>query len=225
MLIDIRAFYCITSVYNGQSLDVVDGSSGALCHSQDHIPGHDQQCWELVTPVVGFPPGWFYIENASTGNLLSQTYLHHAPVLLPPPAPRPSQCIESWQFQWAAYHPTFWYPKLSAVKNSWVIVNRLTRGVLVNKTWEIEGVSLGSVTAWQPVGCLWQDAIWKLELDQSCNWKIINHITSFHLEETQVRCGDGMQVVCVDSKHMGKDANKSWLLRCVCLCEALMNGR
>lgn len=194
-----------------------NGASGARCHSQNHIPGYHQHCWEFVTPVVGFPAGWFHIENASTGNLLSQTYLHHPPVLLPPPPPRPSQYSEGWQFQWSVYHPTLWSPKWDMIKNSWVIVNRLTRGILINKTWEIEGIPLGSVTAWKPVGGLWPDAIWKLELDSSYNWKIINHITSFHLEETQVKGGEGKELTCVDSKHTAKGGNKSWTLGYICV--------
>lgn len=196
---------------------MVDGASGARCHGQDYVPGYDQHYWEFVTPVVGFPAGWFHIENANTGYLLSQTYLHHPPVLLPPPLPSPSQYAKGWQFQWSAYHPTFWSSDRNVLKNSWVIVNRLTRGVLINKTWEIEDISLGSVTAWQPVGGIWSDAIWKLELDSSHNWKIINTVTSFHLEQTQVQNGEGRELTCVDSKHTKKGGNKSWILRYICV--------
>lgn len=194
---------------------MVDGSSGALCQSQHDVPGYDQQCWEFVTPVVGFPPGWFHIENASTGRLLSQTYLHNAPVLLAAPPSRPSQFIESWQFQWAVCHPRFWRPDLSWPKNSWVIVNRFTGGVLRITISDIEGISLGSLIAWQPIRNLGHSAIWTLELDSHRNWRIINHFTSFHLEETQVHSGEGMQAACVDKRYPEVGANKSWLLRCV----------
>lgn len=185
------------------------------CHGRSYSPESDYNCWELVVPVVGVPGGWFHIQNAGSGYLLSHVYQNNSPVLVPPPtAPRPSQYYEDWRFQWALYNPGFWRPTFPA-RNSWVLVNRCTRAVLINLLWEIEGIPLGSVTAWPLLKILTMDTTWKLAPDSGGNWKIMNNYSDAFLEQMPVPIGYGTKVTCERKKFTMKGKRMSWRLRCV----------
>lgn len=124
--------------------------------------------WEFVRPITAFPPGWFEIKNVVTGDLLSQDYEYNEPVLLPPHNwPVESHYRAQWQYQWTLMHSRWFEPATSCHRNSWYIINRLTRAPLCP--------SFGSD----------DNRAWKLELDMRRNWKLVNRGTSGLLVPTE----------------------------------------
>lgn len=162
---------------------------------------------------MGVPGGWFHIQNAGSGYLLSQVYQSNPPILVPPPAiPRSSQYYEDWRFQWALYNPSFWLPTFP-VRDSWVLVNRCTRAVLINLPWEIEGTVLDSVTAWALLKGVTMDATWQLALDPIGTRVIINNFSRTFLEQMPAPIGYGTKVVCERENFRMKGKRMSWCLR------------
>lgn len=171
-----------------------------------YLAGNDQHCWEFVTPIVGFPPGWFHIESAKTGDLLSNTYRHNPPILLPPPSSlKPSQYREAWGFQWTLDHSGRHNdPATKTPRNSWRIVNRLTRIHLSPQF---------IVVLPQALADFHGNLDWQLELDPSCNWKIKNRKTSLFLEQTNTPRAGGTAVACDDRVFALERGSQSWILR------------
>lgn len=199
----VRTFYTIISVFNGQVVDI-DGSITKL-HGQTYVSGYGQHCWEFVTPVVGFPPGWFQIQNVGTGHLLSHTYPYNLPVLLPPPAlPKPSQYRESWEFQWVLVHSKGHNSNTTSPRNAWYIRNRLT------------GAHIRSQLGVTILVDRYQDLEWQLELDPLCNWKIKNRASFCLLEQTNIPRGGGAAATCNSEYFTLEGGNKSWILRYAC---------
>lgn len=205
-----RVYYNLVSVFNDQVIDIDNSQSVGSAHkihSQNYVEGYEQHCWEFVIPAVSFPPGWFQIQNAGTGELLSHKYVCNPPILLPSPeSPRPCQDRESWQFQWTLTHGKFYDSKFTGGRNAWRIVNRLTGAGLsclfnniTPKTLQDHGPSF----------------LWKLELDPSCNWKIANITTSCLLEKSTTASfgGTGTAVICENRKFIPKGGSMSWILR------------
>lgn len=202
-LIMTRTYYTIASVFNGHVIDIVGegkGSETTPC-SKHYAPGNDQQCWELVTPIVGFPAGWFQIQNVGTGGLLRHTYLHNPATIRPPPiCQRPSQYRESWEFQWTLVHTTCHNTDTAAGSNSWRIINRLTRAHLSPRFWVITPKTLPGHGS---------DLDWQLDLDPSYNWKIRNWRSSCLLEERKGIHPNMTVMRCDDQKFTMQGGNKS----------------
>lgn len=178
----------------------------------DTASGSEENCWEFVIPAVGYPPGWVHIQNKGSGDLLSHTYLHEPPVLLPcPDSLKPSQYREGWLFHWALVNSTGFNPASTVEKNSWCIRNRLTGAILVNNAWDVEKTRLDRVNAWK-MGRT-GDSTWKLELDTSHNWKITNLESKCLLQQTNVPRNNGTQVICANQVFSLREGTMSWVLR------------
>lgn len=192
------------NVFSGQVIAAQDNSNEP--HSQKYVTGNDRHCWEFMIPTVRFPPGWFQIENSTTGNLLSHTYSWNPPVLLPPPSsPRLSEYRESWEFQWTLAHSRSYDGNIGAHINSWRIINRLTREALTSGF---------PVHTPETITVLHKDLDWELELDQSYNWKLRNRFTSCLLRQSSTPRGEGTAPLC-DEKLFTKGGAKSWVFRYV----------
>lgn len=174
-------------------------------HSQRYIPQNDLQYWQFVIPTVSFPTGWFQIQNAGTGDLLSHSYPWNPPVLLQSPSSsRSSEYRESWEFQWTLAHSWCYDMSVGAYINSWRIINRLTRGYLsprfdVQKPQNLKGHN--------------KDLDWELELDVSHNWKLKNRVTSCLLRQTSIARGGGTAAMCDDRRFTMEGSCMSWALR------------
>lgn len=217
----LRAYYKISSVWNGRVLDLWGSPAplGAKCHGEPFTPGYAQVCWELVVPVVAFPPGWFQIQSAETGDLLSHTYRCNPPVLVKPSVPAVlPQYRESWATQWAAIHAgNFRGFKCSTGMNTWCIKNRLTGGLLgfmYNTKHPFKDTPKVSGYCWDFGLEDITEHVWRLEIDPASNsrWKIIHHRTGFLLERTTNKHYRGTEVDCIDKKLPQGDRNKTWLL-------------
>lgn len=175
--------------------------------SQKYVAGNDQHCWEFVTPIVGFPAGWFQIQSIGCGHFLSHSYCFNTPILLPlPDSPRPSQYRESWEFQWALAHSSC-FDSGSMPANSWRIINRLTNRHLSRR------FTIKTPQSFSEGG---DDLLWQLELDPSGNWTIRNRVTSYLLEQGSSSRGGGTAVTCDDRKFTQAGGGKSWRLVYVC---------
>lgn len=171
-----------------------------------------QELWEFVIPVVAFPPGWLQIQSVATGDLLSHSYASCPLVLLPPTAtPKSSQYRESWNTQWTFIHAQAFGPDFPAA-NTWCIMNRLTRTLIRNVTYLVNGELETGLAAWESGSNDVYGRSWKLELDSACRWKIINYETSHLLEQTDKPCGDGKGVICASQSFRRGAKNKIWLL-------------
>lgn len=199
----VRLYYTISSVFTGQVIDIKGSGSGAELHSQKYVPGNDQHYWEFAVPIVGFPPGWFQIQNVGTGHLLSQNYPWNPPILFPPPSPqKASQHRETWGFQWCLVHE-------GSAANSWRIINRLTGQLLSPRFSRVD--SPRTLAAYD------EDREWSLQPDPSRNWIIKSRVTSFLLERGSYNSGGGTAVTCHDSKFALNGGKKSWILGYVCI--------
>lgn len=189
-------------------------TASTTCSTGIYVPGNNRQIWEFAIPIVSFPIGWFQIQNAETGDLLSHKYPCNPPVLVPPPSPaQPSQNLESWGTQWTLTDVKSTPPirGYATGKNSWYIMNRLTEGFLANPS----NISEASkVTAWKRGWRDPEEPLWKLELDPACNWTIMYHQTSLLLEQTDVARSGGTEVACI-AKRFTLGTRKSWVLTCV----------
>lgn len=184
-------------------------------HSQKYVPGNDQHCWEFVIPTVSFPPGWFQIQNAGSGELLSHTYPWNPPVLQPPPSsPQPPQYRESYQFQWTLAHSWCYHLGVGPDINSWRIINRLTRNSLCS---QFTPYTPGTIRHHN------QDLDWELELDPSYNWKIRNRSNSCYLAQSIAPPDSGTTVVC-NEKRFTRGGSKSWVLRYVRVIAGFLIG-
>lgn len=161
-----------------------------------------------MIPTVSFPVGWFQIQNAGTGDLLSHSYLWNSPVLLhPPSSPIPSEYRESWEFQWTLAHSWCYDMNVGAYINSWRIINRLTRKPLSPR---FEAQTPQNFKGYN------KNLDWELELDPSYNWKLKNRFTSCLLRQTSVPRGGGTAAMCDNRMFTGEGGNMSWVLRYIC---------
>lgn len=196
-------YYNLVNVLNNKVLDIhgPDPNPGAWLNTQTFAPDRSQNCWEFIIPVVGFPPGWLHMQNVGTGRLLSHDYMYNPPLLLAMPDPLvESQHQQQWQFQWTLCHSKCFKPDTAGERNSWYIINRLTRAPL--------SPHLGNMKDSDFAGRE-DNLAWKLELDRACNWKISNRTTSCLLEQRRspvdnVRC---------DQKLTQAGGHQSWILR------------
>lgn len=181
--------------------------SGSWIDTKQYSPEHLYNRWEFMIPVIAFPPGWFHIQNARTGDLLSHDYDYNPPLLLP----RPETVIESqfrrqWQFQWTLSHSRFFEPSTAGERNSWYIINRLTRIPL--------SPHFGTIGEADFAGH-GENLTWRLELDTSRHWKLINRTSSCLLEQTESISGGSTSVRCTEKWFEPETGHKSWILEYV----------
>lgn len=196
--------YNISNVLNDKVVDIhgVNPKSGAWVNIQPFAPDRSQNRWEFTIPIVGFPPGWFHVQNVGSGQLLSHDYVHNPPLLLAPPeALVESQHREQWQFQWTLCHSKCFKPGTAGERNSWYIVNRLTGAPLSPDFGNMKEADFAGRE---------DNLAWKLELDSVCNWKITNRTTSCLLEQSD-SSASGLR--CLDRKFTQADGHQSWILR------------
>lgn len=201
--------YNIVNAFTNRVLDLhgVSPSPDAWINIQPFSAVRSYNRWEFEIPLVGFPPGWFEIENVGSRDLLSQQYDHNTPVLLAPPLiPQEPQYRFQWQFQWTLSHSKCYCSSTKGEPNSWYIINRLTRAPL--------SPHCGTMAVKDFAG---RDNVlaWKLELDGNNNWKIINRSTSCLLRQTATVRGGGTAVCCSDSRFEQSGGRQSWILKLV----------
>lgn len=199
--------YNIANVLTGKVLDIDSDNprSGAWVKIQQYLRLRRQNRWEFAIPIAAFPPGWFHIQSVGTGELLSHDYDHNVPVLLPAPEPMiESQYRRQWQFQWTLSHSKCFKSGTAGERNSWYIINRLTRKPL--------SPQLGRFMEKDYAGRE-ENLAWKLELDSNCNWKITNRKTSCLLQRTNTVRSDGVAVGCSEQKFVKTGGRLSWILR------------
>ncbi|KAH8149332.1 uncharacterized protein LAJ45_06411 [Morchella importuna] len=220
-------YYRIVNVWNNELLSIARsgaeaGESGPRCNI-GKAEATPIKTWELIVPIVAFPPGWCRIQNCETLDLLSQSYLSGPPVLLKPsaaiPPPQP-QSRESWTDQWVLAHTSYLFPdfKITTGANTWCVRNRLTGGYLgcvyADRYPFIGGQCSVSANDWD----LTEDDIaahtWKLEIDPGCtmNWKLIHHKTGCLLEKGVAVVSGGVEVLCRDRKFTRGNRHKTWML-------------
>lgn len=180
---------------------------GSWTISKRYSPENLHDRWELMIPVVAFPPGWFHIQNVRTGDLLSHDYDHNPPLLLP----RPETTIESqfrrqWGFQWTLSHSKFFDLSTAGERNSWYIINRLTRIPLNPRFGTIGEADCTSHG---------ENLTWRLELDTSRHWKLVNRTSSCLLEQTESISGGSTSVRCTEKWFELETGHKSWILEYV----------
>lgn len=168
--------------------------------------------WEFTIPVVGFPPGWFHMQNVRTGRLLSHEYAHNRPLLLErPDFMGEVQHRMNWKFQWTLCHSKCFTPSTASERNSWYLINRLTRAPL--------SPHLGNMKE-QDFASREDNLTWKLELDGMRNWKITNRTTSGVLQQTEKTCNATLvrctNATCTEPGHqswnlelLGSSSDKS----------------
>lgn len=181
-------------------------SSGAWVNIQSNEPPNLYSQWEFTIPVAAFPPGWFQMLNVGTGTVLSHDYDHNRPLLLPAPeSPRESQHRAHWQFQWTLAHSKCFRSGTAGERNSWYIINRLTRAPLSPIMGKINEKDFASRD---------DNLAWKLELDPACNWKITNRTTFCLLQASSVPQSDkGTPVMCSQQTFAPTSGHQSWILR------------
>lgn len=180
--------------------------SGAWVNIQPYEPSSLYNRWEFEIPVAAFPPGWFQMLNVGTGTVLSHDYNHNRPLLLPAPeSPHQSQHRSDWQFQWTLSHSKCFQPATAGERNSWYIINRLTRAPLTPILDKIDEKDFAARDS---------NLAWKLELDPACNWKITNRTTSCLLQAPNcARSNNGTPVTCWQKTFTSTSGHQSWILR------------
>lgn len=193
----------IINVLNDKALDIYGNypHSGAWVNIQPFSPERSHNRWGLEIPVVGFPPGWFHMQNVGSGDLLSHDYGHNSPALLAAPdSPVESQHQRHWQFQWTLSHSKCYKSGTSGERNSWYIINRQTRLPLSPHFGTMEEKDFASRD---------DKLAWKLELDPLCNWKITNRATSCLLRQMSGKRSVG----CTDQVFTHSGGSQSWIMR------------
>lgn len=88
-----------------------------------------------------------------------------------------------------------------------MIKNRLTGNILrCEPSKEFHREAVASINAWDPKCYGLDPELWRLELDEDENWRIV-HKSRFLLEETDVKLFGGNEVVCTTKTHHEK---KNW---------------
>lgn len=198
--------YNIVNVLSGKNLDIhgENPNPGAWANMQSISPSRRYNRWEFAIPVVGFPPGWFHVQNVGSGHLLSQDYAHNPPRMLAPPDTLiGSQHRRQWQFQWTLCHSKCFKSNTAGERNSWYIINRLTRAPLSPHCGSMKERDFASRE---------DNLAWRLELDSVCNWKITNRTTSALLQQVKGVGETSGAVFCVDGKFTHGN-HQSWILR------------
>lgn len=197
--------YHIFNDFNEKSIDIEGNSRpGFITRTGKRSLPERPQCWEFVSPVVGFPPGWFRIQNVHTGDLLRQDYVYNPPTLLPAPHPETQSHLRGqWEFQWTLAHSGCFISSTADQRNSWYIINRLTRGRLS----PYFGILHGKRYATHD-----QDMVWKLGLDASGAWSIVNVKTSCLLQPANV-IRPGVTAVDCTERMLIPNGSQSWILR------------
>lgn len=195
------------SVFNDNAINIQDTNLGSLdnpvCASKFRASNR-QQLWELVVPITSYPSGWLHIQNEQSRGFLSNDYIHNKPLLLPAPQPaKYSHYREEWGFQWALVQLGFFTPQSTSRRNSFCIVNRLTR---VRLSPHFVSVREHSFPAYD------QEKAWKLEVDESGKWKIRNIKTSCLLQQ-MAAIQNGMMAVGCTQQRLTNDGSQSWILR------------
>lgn len=195
--------YTIVNYFTNGVLDLNGVSPGAdaWITVMQYASWRKHNRWEFEIPVIGFPPGWFFVENVSSTDLLSQEYAHSPPTLQAPPSGDVApQYRSQWQFQWTLSHSRCHTSAAKGEPNSWYIINRLTRlplsphcGTMALKDFATRDTVLA----------------WKLELDRNCNWKITNRATSYVLAAL------GTAVTCNKDNFALSAGCQTWILRFV----------
>lgn len=206
LTVDSEPSYNIVNFLNDRVLDIhgTYPQPGAWVTIQPFSPDSSYNRWEFMIPILGFPPGWFNMQNVRTGHLLSHDYGHNPPVLRPPPnSPVESQHRRNWQFQWTLCHSKCFKFSTASERNSWYIINRLTRAPLSPHFTMEEKDFAGRE----------DNLAWKLELDSACNWKITNRNTSCLLQQTDTIGSAAGKVGCTDGTFTQAGGRQSWILR------------
>lgn len=193
--------YNIVNVLSAKVIDIhgPKPSPGAWVNIQAWTPDRTSNQWEFVAPVVAFQAGWFHLQNVGTGQLLSHDYAHNAPRLLAAPDSLiGSQHRRQWQYQWTLSHSKCFKSSTANERNSWYLINRLTRTPL--------SPHFGSMDVSDFAGRE-DNLAWKLEHDSLRNWKITNRATGCLLQQT------GEAVRCTNSKFTQAGSYQSWIMR------------
>lgn len=199
--------YNIVNFLNGRVLDI-DGTvpaPGAWVRIQPFSRDRKYNCWEFLIPLVTFPCGWFQMQNVGSGHLLSQNYRHNSPLLLPPPdSPVASQHRQDWQFQWTLCHSKCFKPSTAGERNSWYIINRLTRAPLSPHCGTMDENDFAGRE---------DNLMWRLELSSVGKWKITNRTTSCLLQQKDTLRSTGAEAGCTDQKFTQAGGHQIWILR------------
>lgn len=215
-----RSYYTISRGTNDRVLYVANEQNNSL-RTKKLLPEDTEVRWDLLIPVVAFPPGYFQIQNEETGYFLTHTYLSTPPVLSPPTRlTYPSQFRESWSTQWTLTDARIYKDEVDGEddlditeNNRWIITNRLTGARLANTP----AIDNPYVTAWETEPTDYEDHIWRLELDSDSdgNWNIIHHETSCLLEQSTKPRDGGTEVVC---HAKGLTTSRKWIFTYVHRC-------
>lgn len=197
LTLDREVSYNIVNALNDKVLDIhgVNPQSGKFVSIQPYHFGLSRSHWEFANPIVDYPPGWFHMQNVGTGELLSHANVQYLPVLLPVADPRPeSQYRSTWQFQWTLCHSGGFKSPTAGERNSWHIINRLTRIPLCDN----------------------YNSPWKLELDTPNSWRLTSRVTSVLLTQSE---GDGGVSYSYHNRVSTPTGGRhSWALRLLDTC-------
>ncbi|KAL7275343.1 hypothetical protein RUND412_001721 [Rhizina undulata] len=208
-------FYTITNIWSGTVMDIKgedNPAAGSQCCTSIPADTNLKQQWQFITPILAVPPGWVQIRNASASNfLLQQTHFSSPPFLVPETKLNSKKLnhTENWATQWTFILPL--EQPIDAAHRTWVIRNRLTRGLLSNQVELYKDTIEITVNASNPV---YNEKAgvrkWMLELTRDGFWKIKNARTEFLLEQggPVEDCKD--VVMCVEKDTTRASATKLW---------------
>jgi hypothetical protein len=201
------------------------GSDDALLHVNDQkkpVIGKPQTPmagkWELVYPLNSIPSGWFFLQNASSGRLLTLRYPSFLPITIQKPdtsnatAQLPLSHLEKWASQWAiidAKTAAVSFFSSERLPGTFVIQNRLT-GTYVHHRSIISAHKGEAQTATVDAYCTnTEDAKlqeWRFEINAQSNWKIKNNQNGCLLEDSCAPLMDGYEVTCATKSSSSRKA-------------------
>lgn len=176
--------------------------------------------WELVYPLNPIPSGWLFLQNASSGRLLTLRYPSLPPITIQKPdtpnatAQLPLSHLEKWASQWAiidAKSTTATFNSSERSPGTFVIQNRLIGTYLHHRS--IISAHKGEAQTATVDACCTdsEDAKlqeWRFEINSQSNWKIINNQNGCLLEDSCTPLMDGYEVTCATKSPSSR---KTWV--------------